>query len=195
MPSSVQVDTSGLAHTQILHFLCDMRVSSTTLMTPLGALCCAISAATYRGAKCPTLKTAENSRKRCRVGPGQTAGKTAEKQSRQLFFGCFGCFSGCFSAVVPRPPRHLFRLFFGCFQCRAFGTSVGGRRDCKLCAPNRRSQHFNDAATKRSLHTLHAPRMILRWQHNWARRGFPPLFVTVCPAGCPKPNVVLSLCA
>ena len=43
--------------------------------------------------------------------------------------GCFGCFPGCFSAVLPWPTRHPFRLFFGCFQCRAFGTSVAGCRD------------------------------------------------------------------
>ena len=64
----------------------------------------AISAATYKNAKCPTLKT-------CRVGHGKTAEKqpekqpkhpkTAEKQSKQLFFGCFGCFSGCFLAALP----------------------------------------------------------------------------------------------
>ena len=43
-------------------------------------------------------------------------------------------FSGCFSAIL-----HLFRQFFGCFQCRAFGTSVDGHRDCNLiivCAKN-----------------------------------------------------------
>ena len=99
----------------------------------------AISAATYRGANCPTLKTAEkgaewvtvkqpkNSRKNSR-----NTRKTAEKHSKQLFFGCFGCFSGCFSAVLPWPTRHPFRLFFGCLQCRAFGTSVGGRGDCNF---------------------------------------------------------------
>ena len=57
---------------------------------------------------CPTLKTAEKQPKRCRVGPVQGAGKTAEKQpekqlkqSKQLFFVCvcvcFRCSSGCFS--------------------------------------------------------------------------------------------------
>ena len=98
----------------------------------------AISAASYRGAKCPTSKTAEKKPKRVPSGSRQnsrkTAGKTPEtpeKQSKQLFFGCFGCFSGCFSAVLPWPTRHPFRLFFGCFRCRAFGTSVAGRRDCK----------------------------------------------------------------
>ena len=40
----------------------------------------------------------------------------------------FGCFAGCFSAVLPRPARHPFRLFSSNFQCRAFGTSV----DCKV---------------------------------------------------------------
>ena len=75
-------------------------------------------------------KQPKNSRKGLRVGHGKKAGKTAEapeKQSKQLFFGCFGCFS----AVLPWPTRSPFRLFFGCFQCRAFGTFVGGRRDCK----------------------------------------------------------------
>ena len=46
----------------------------------------------------------KNSRRRCRVGPGQTAGKTSEtpkKQSKQLFFGCFGCFSGCLTGTLP----------------------------------------------------------------------------------------------
>ena len=79
--------------------------------TELGASF-AISAATYRGAKCPTLKTAENSRKGCRVGHGKAAAKNSRKNSRntrktavltvfRLFFGCFGCFSGRFSAVFP----------------------------------------------------------------------------------------------
>ena len=36
------------------------------------------------------------------------------------FLGCFGCSSGCFSAGLPWPIRHPFRLFFGCFPCRAF---------------------------------------------------------------------------
>ena len=69
--------------------------------------------------------------KGCRVGPGKTAGETAEtpeKQSKQLFFGCFGCFSSCFSAVLPGPTRHPFRLFFGCPGI--WHTSVDGRRDC-----------------------------------------------------------------
>ena len=104
----------------------------------------AISAATYRGAKCPTLKTAEKQPKRMPCGSRwssrKTAGKTAETPEKQLFWLVFGCFSGV-SAVFPavfrllhRDPlgtRHPFRLFFGCFQCRAFGTSVGGRGDCK----------------------------------------------------------------
>ena len=96
----------------------------------------AISAATYRGAKCPTLKTAEKQPKKAPRGwqynNRKTAGETAETPEKQLFWlfcGCF-CFSGCFSAVWPGPTLHLFRLFFGCFQCRAFGTSVAGRRDC-----------------------------------------------------------------
>ena len=73
--------------------------------------------------------------KRCRVGPGQSARKTAKKtagrqprQSKQLFFQVFRLFFRLFSADLPGPTRHLFRLFSG---CRAFGTSVGGRRACK----------------------------------------------------------------
>ena len=62
--------------------------------------CFAISAATYRSAKCQQPK---------RVLSG----------SRY----------GCFSAVCRDPLGTL----FGCFQCRVFGTSVGGRRDCNGC--------------------------------------------------------------
>ena len=81
-------------------------------------------------------KTAETGAKWVAVNSRKTAGKTPEtpeKRSKQLFFGCFGCLSGCFSAVLPSPTRHPFRLFFGCFQCRAFGSSVAGRRDCNTC--------------------------------------------------------------
>ena len=70
------------------------------------------------------------SRSNSRKTAGETA-ETPEKQSKQLFFGCFGSFSGCVSAVWPGPTRHLLRLFSGCFHCRAFGTSVDGHRDCK----------------------------------------------------------------
>ena len=59
----------------------------------------------------------KNSRKRCRVGPGQgadensrkTAGTTAETV-KTAFFGVF-CSSGCFSAVCRDP----LGTFFGCF--------------------------------------------------------------------------------
>ena len=51
-------------------------------------------------------------------------------RNSKVFFGgktaVFRVFFGCLTGT----PRHPFRLFFGCFQCRAFGTSVGGRRDC-----------------------------------------------------------------
>ena len=77
-----------------------------------------------------------------RYSSRKTAGKTAETPEKQLFWLFLGCFffrvfrlfSGCFSAALPRPTRHPFRLFFGCFQCQAFGTSVGGRGDCKESA-------------------------------------------------------------
>ena len=110
----------------------------------------AISAASYRGAKCPT---AEKQPKRAPSGSRQDNRKTAEKTAETaekrlfwLFFGCFGCFSGCFSAVLPWPTRHPFRLFFGCFQCRAFGTSVAGRRDCKARTATALSSFLNRSA-------------------------------------------------
>ena len=82
----------------------------------------------------------ENSRKTAEKGaewvPGNVPVKqpknswtNSQKQSKQLFFGCFGCSSGCFWAALPWPTRHLFRLFFGCSQCRA----LDGRRDCNSC--------------------------------------------------------------
>ena len=70
----------------------------------------AISAATYRGAKCPTLKT-------------------AKKQPKRAVFRVFRLF---FRLFYRDPLGTLFGCFFGCFQCRAFGTSVGGRRDCNI---------------------------------------------------------------
>ena len=74
-----------------------------------------------KGAEWVTVKQPKNSRKNSR-----NARKTAEKQSKQLFCGCFGCFSGFFFGCF----TVTFRLFFGCFQRRAFGNSVGGRGDC-----------------------------------------------------------------
>ena len=69
-------------------------------------------------------KQPENSRKRCRVGPGQSAGDTAGEQPKHPNNSCFSCLSGCFGAVSPafrpRTTRHLFRLFSGWFQCRSF---------------------------------------------------------------------------
>ena len=74
------------------------------------------------------------------MGHGKTAEKQPEKRPKHPKNSCFDCFSGvsgvfrlffgCFSAVLSSPTRHPFRLFFGCFHCRAFGTSVAGRRDC-----------------------------------------------------------------
>ena len=97
----------------------------------------------YRGAKCATLKTA-----------GKTAEKGAEwewvpvkqpknsqkEQPKHPKNSCFDCFSGV-SAVCPAvfrlfdrdPLGTFFGCFSGCFQCRAFGTSVDGHRDCKSC--------------------------------------------------------------
>ena len=53
-----------------------------------------------------------------------------------LFFGCFSCFSGCFSADP-------LGTLVGCFQCRAFGAPVGGRRDCKSSDSKSDSQGFD----------------------------------------------------
>ena len=79
----------------------------------------------------------KSSRKGCRVGQGKTAEKQPEEQPKHPKNSCFECFSGV-SAVLPAvfwlvysdPLGTLFGCFFGCFQCRAFGTSVDGRRDC-----------------------------------------------------------------
>ena len=85
----------------------------------------------------------ENSRKRCRVGPGQTAGETAEKQPekhpkhpKQKFFGCLAAHpavSRLFSRQFTRGPLGT---FFGCFQGPAFGASVAGRADRKIFCPS-----------------------------------------------------------
>ena len=88
----------------------------------------------------------KNSRKKCRVGPGQTAEKQPEKQPKRPKNSCFDCFSQVF--------RLFFRLFFGCltgthsalfsavfpavFNVGQFGTSVGGRRDCNTLRANLR---------------------------------------------------------
>ena len=64
----------------------------------------------------------ENSRKGCRVGHGKTAEKQPEKhpkntrkQSKQLFFVCFGCFFrlffGCLTVTHSAPFSAVFRLF------------------------------------------------------------------------------------
>ena len=89
-------------------------------------------------------KQPENSRKGCRAGHGRTAEKQPEEQPKHLknnqnscFFRCFGCSSGCSSAVLPWPTRHPFRLFSGCLQCRAFGTSVEA---ADIALPNLESQ-------------------------------------------------------
>ena len=67
----------------------------------------AISAATYRGAKCPTLKTAG---KQPKGVPGGTAKKQPkeqpEEQPKHPKNSCFTCFCGV-SAVLP----NVFRLF------------------------------------------------------------------------------------
>ena len=86
----------------------------------------AISVAIYRGSKCATLKTA-----------GKTAGRTAETPEKHPKNSCLDCSLGV-SEVFPAvfrlfdrdPLGTFFGCFSGCFQCRAFGTSVDGHRDC-----------------------------------------------------------------
>ena len=80
-----------------------------------------------------------NSRKGCRVGCGKTAEKQPEKHPKRpknsqnsCFSGVSGVFSGCFSAVLPWPTRHPFRLF-----CRLFSMSGIWH----LCSWPRRLQH------------------------------------------------------
>ena len=114
------------------------------------AIILAISATTYRGAKCPTLNTAEKQPKKgCRVGHGKTAQKQPENQPKhpknsrkavktavfRVFLLFLRLFFGCFTVTHSAP---FFGLFFGCFQRRAFGTSVGGRGDCNIILPELR---------------------------------------------------------
>ena len=91
----------------------------------------------HRGAKCPTLKTAEKQPKRVPSRSRQNSRKTVRTNSRNTrktiktaVFRVFWLFSQLFSAVFAvthsAPFSAVFRLF-----CRAFGTLVGGRRDCK----------------------------------------------------------------
>ena len=80
----------------------------------------AISVVIYRGAQCPTLKTASKQPKRV--------------PSRNSQNSCFSGVSAVLPAVLPWLTRHLFRLVSGFFQCRAFGRSVEGRRDGKACS-------------------------------------------------------------
>ena len=79
----------------------------------------------------------KNSRKGCRVGHGKTA-ENSWKNARNtrktavliVFSGVSGVFPAVFRLFYRDPLGTLFGCFFGCFQCRAFGTSVAGRRDC-----------------------------------------------------------------
>ena len=68
--------------------------------------CLAISAATYRGAKCPTLKTAEKQPKHLKNS--RKAVKTAVFRVFQLFFQLF---FGCFTVTHSAPFSAVFRLF------------------------------------------------------------------------------------
>ena len=84
----------------------------------------------------------ENSRKAAEKGAEWLAveqPKNSLKNSRNTrktavltVFRVFPLFLRLFSAALPRATRHPFRLFSN--QCRAFGTSVFGRGDCKAIA-------------------------------------------------------------
>ena len=56
---------------------------------------------------------------RCQMPDIENSRKTAENGAEWV------------TVKQPKNSRKNSRLFFGCFQCRAFGTSVGGRGDCK----------------------------------------------------------------
>ena len=74
----------------------------------------------------------ENSRKTAEKGAEWVKvkqPKNSRKNSRNTQKTVFCCFSGV-SAVFRLCYRDPLGTLFGCFQCRAFGTSVGGRRDC-----------------------------------------------------------------
>ena len=78
--------------------------------------------------------------RRCRGGPGQTAKKQPEKQPKHpkntrktavlTFLGVSDVFPAVFRLFDRDPLGTFFGCFSGCFQCRAFGTSVDGHRDC-----------------------------------------------------------------
>ena len=69
----------------------------------------AISAATYRGAKCPTLKTAEKQPKRVPSGSSVKQPKNNRKNSRN---SCFSDVSAVFRLFYRDPLGTL----FGCFS-------------------------------------------------------------------------------
>ena len=95
----------------------------------------AISAAIYRGAKCPTLKATEKKQPKVPVKQRKNCQKNSRNSQNScfwvfwLFFRlCFGCFTVTHSAP-----------FVGCFLAvfRAFGTFADGRRDCRATLGSR----------------------------------------------------------
>ena len=79
-----------------------------------------------KGAEWVTVKQPKNSWKKRPKHP--------KNSQNSCFSGVSAVFPAVFRLVLLRPARRPFRLFFGCFQCRAFGTSVGGRRECNTIA-------------------------------------------------------------
>ena len=106
----------------------------------------AISTATYRGARCPTLKTAEKQPKGVPSGSRwssrKTAGKTAEtpekqpKSSQNSFFsGVLAVFPAVFRLLYRDPLGTLFGCFSAVFNVGHLAPLVGGCGDCKYRVP------------------------------------------------------------
>ena len=76
-----------------------------------------------KGAEWVPVKQPKNSRK--------TSRNTRRRVKTTVFRLFFRLFFGCLTGTHSAPVSAVFRLFFGRFQCRAVGTSVDGRRDCK----------------------------------------------------------------
>ena len=86
----------------------------------------------------PNARQPKNSRKTAQKGAEwvtvkqpKNSWKNTRNTRKTAVLTVFGCFSGVFPAVFRLLYRDPLGTLFGCFQCRAFGTSVGGRRDCK----------------------------------------------------------------
>ena len=82
-----------------------------------------------KGAEWVTVNQPKNSRKNTR-----NTRKTPESSQNSCFSGVSGVFPAVFRLFYRDPLGTLFGCFSAVFQCRAFGTSVGGRGDCNTFA-------------------------------------------------------------